>query len=822
MSRIDEIMDSHSLALEKLTTREAREFVKTYRSVARDLQNQIVNARSDDAAQRARIMLAQVGRGIADLEIRLGGSLDHSVHKAKLKAIAHLVKTIKTAEPVLGETVGSIEVEALRRFQRDLAIHRFSIRTYGQAITDALQREIIQSTAMGEGVTALEKRLRSTLVGSKLESRAWLIARMELSRAYNDATMVGITEANSSLPGGMMKRIHDVTDIRNHPFSRATHGVVAKSGQPFKVPAAEVFAAGAAMGKGVGGILWPRKGAYFVGMNLPAHFGERGRIVPWREEWDEGAKAKKKAEEDAEAAREKTEKEAAEKVARDKRNARRRAARAAKKAAALKRSAQPTFAQARAALVAAEDAATALGLNPHQYAASRPLEIQSLEKMREAAKHMASTPGSPPWRDARRVLRKYAPAGEAAPTLSQVAKIASVKEAKLAARDAVGVAYRELVKVAPRGWQEKERLRWYKTLLQGNGPRVPRAHRERYDRALATALRQFRPDQLRLLAADGEKILHTAGHARAHAHPRWGVGHAQHGFIKQDLRRLFGNYKQSAKAADTLAHELGHRLDGIMSGRVDATTGWPWKSRPGYPDAPKHWRDAFGTPYEAAKTGGIDRLAYRESSSPFHWTGNWVNPYEARIYSGRASERGLTAHLRTEAGAAHGNAGPVEFIAMANSYRTTETFSWIEATTRHTSSSARKVWHNLNQTIGGSQAADQSTAMVAARLHGPAYRDALENLYGDGLRLAEEMATRASWGPPGLSRDQDLTATAVLLHGRLGTPLEKSLGPTGPLGKLLSKPAKLDQIQLTNPALRPSENSAILLRVGGSKTRDST
>ena len=98
-------------------------------------------------------------------------------------------------------------------------------------------------------------------------------------------------------------------------------------------------------------------------------------------------------------------------------------------------------------------------------------------------------------------------------------------------------------------------------------------------------------------------------------------------------------------------------------------------------------------------------------------------------------------------------------------------------------------------------------------MYGPKYRDSLESLYGDGFRLAEDLGDSNLWGPPGATRDGDLTATAMLLENRLGVPLQKSLGPNGPLGKLLSKPADFSKISPLQTAALHEDDLEALLKV---------
>ena len=293
MARIDDIMDKHSIALDRLTEKQAIQVVSSYRKSAKDLVKDLaIGAGTAGKKQRRRVMLAQVKAGVNQLSDRLGVKVDAATRATSEKAVADLVGMVKVAEPDLGEVAGLIEVEAISNLSKywGLALHKHSLDRYRADLIAKLQRDMILSTAANETVDEMEDRLKKSLKG--MEHRAWLIARMEQSRAYNDAALESM-KSTTILPGGMLKKIHETADTRNHPFSRASHGVIAKPDEPFRVSVAKVMAAGKLMDKPTGGILWKQVGGFFVGQNLPGHFGERGRVVPWREEW--GGKSEARA-----------------------------------------------------------------------------------------------------------------------------------------------------------------------------------------------------------------------------------------------------------------------------------------------------------------------------------------------------------------------------------------------------------------------------------------------------------------------------------------------------------------------------------------------
>jgi hypothetical protein len=124
---------------------------------------------------------------------------------------------------------------------------------------------------------------------------------MELNRAYNDAHLSSIRGARKVLddpddPDPLMKKASEYTDLRNHAISRVLHGQVVGPDELFHAPRALVEAEHQAIQaarrqkklpvRRLSGIVWQLQGADYVGLNYPAHFWERGRIVGWRRSWE--------------------------------------------------------------------------------------------------------------------------------------------------------------------------------------------------------------------------------------------------------------------------------------------------------------------------------------------------------------------------------------------------------------------------------------------------------------------------------------------------------------------------------------------------------
>jgi len=309
--RIQDLLDKQGESLDRLTDREARRFLRAYEDARRELREELhrMAARNVDqlnpfTAQHLRVMQAQTEAGIARLQERLLETLDASVRKTQERSLGNLLRVIAKQEPSFVDAGGRIEHEVLRRFTADegLLLHRHSIERYGRDLVSRIQRELVIGVTRGQSWRDISRRIsgieNSVLAGFR--SRADLIARMELNGAYNDSHLVSITEAGKALdedrPGDpMLKKADEYSDLRNHALSCVLDGQVRPPDQPFRVSVAKVRAAhkllqAQRLAKGLKlrrltGILWAQVGGHYEGMNYPAHYWERGRIVPWRASW---------------------------------------------------------------------------------------------------------------------------------------------------------------------------------------------------------------------------------------------------------------------------------------------------------------------------------------------------------------------------------------------------------------------------------------------------------------------------------------------------------------------------------------------------------
>jgi hypothetical protein len=310
-SRIREILDRQAFELAALERREAlpllRVVEQSVRELAADLERLEATGASDTfTAQHLRIMLVQNEEAMKRLRVRGGLALGSNVEQLGELALAHVLKVITKAERRFKDAGGVMEVAMLRRLNElnGTQIHRFAVDRYGADLADRIQRELAAGVARGSTYRELRDRLLyaedGPLVGSR--SRAELIVRMECNAAYNRAHQASLEEAAAvtdwqGTDDPLMKQADESIDKRNHPMSRALHGTVAKLDAPFRVRAAEVEAALQTLNtarkrathklkpRRLTGILWRRVGAFYEG-DYPAHYNERGRMVPYRRSWE--------------------------------------------------------------------------------------------------------------------------------------------------------------------------------------------------------------------------------------------------------------------------------------------------------------------------------------------------------------------------------------------------------------------------------------------------------------------------------------------------------------------------------------------------------
>lgn len=162
-------------------------------------------------------------------------------------------------------------VDALSK-QRGMKLYRPQVQSLVAAIRDRAYRIAI----LGGSDTQLAGR-QSSMAGYR--TRVGLAGRQIYGQSYNEA-QVAIGD-HVSAPAGkkVYKRIVEVQDAKNHPFSLAANGLKVPLNAVFRVRSAEVRRWAAVLNRSYGGIYWPLKAGFYEGLTLPAHINDRGYVV---------------------------------------------------------------------------------------------------------------------------------------------------------------------------------------------------------------------------------------------------------------------------------------------------------------------------------------------------------------------------------------------------------------------------------------------------------------------------------------------------------------------------------------------------------------
>lgn len=357
---------------------------------------------------------------------------------------------------------------------------------------------------------------------------------------------------------------------------------------------------------------------------------------------------------------------------------------------------------------------------------------------------------------------------------------------------------REAAKLAPADYRRKARRKLVERFMSKRPRSLSSAEWNAVLDSADEALVAMPDDFLHLLLAEGERYRHNGRNQRAHAMPLLQVS----GYVEQDARTLitFGRLPDGSmgwlpdrvgRGQITLAHEAGHRLDGVF-GATDLggyDTGRRWVNHAdAYPEIGTWWDDAWGAPFERqiSRNAAGDRLVVQlagetQPRNRHRYAGTWVREYEARIYHGGSAAPTAADLARAGVG------GPVEYVSMGTEYvagaqRRLRTV--IEARTRIVQAGGT-VGRPLGQRLV-SELAD--TEIDKARyLYGGAARDGVARLYRGGERQVRTLIEAGHLTPATFVNDADVITTAMTLHYYTGADLEVLLlGPDALLRPFLS------------------------------------
>jgi len=107
------------------------------------------------------------------------------------------------------------------------------------------------------------------------------ILRTESSTVYNARSVQSLQQANEQYDLGLNKQIIETIDAsRNHPISQVLNLQVRQVSDPFQARVSAVDAVAKKIKRSGGGVFWQVVNGVYTGQRLPAHYRERGVVVP--------------------------------------------------------------------------------------------------------------------------------------------------------------------------------------------------------------------------------------------------------------------------------------------------------------------------------------------------------------------------------------------------------------------------------------------------------------------------------------------------------------------------------------------------------------
>lgn len=246
-----------------------------YKGVFDNARRWLFEALSSVTTTSSGARLRAQSRMIRQYGHRLLGTLNLEFGTSQRDIHGRVVDDLSTLLQVPGAK--SLMSDKLHR-QAVLELHKLTFSQFVSGTVLTLQRAASARVHVEafETAQALAGK-RSVVTG--LRTRALALVQAEVMRAYNDGQISAAGALNLGRGRKAQKRIEEVTDGKNHPFSRAASGTRADLDAPFRVKASEVERWAVALGRSALGVFWAQRGEYYEGPSLPAHFNDRGRVI---------------------------------------------------------------------------------------------------------------------------------------------------------------------------------------------------------------------------------------------------------------------------------------------------------------------------------------------------------------------------------------------------------------------------------------------------------------------------------------------------------------------------------------------------------------
>lgn len=296
----DDIIQAQEAELRGYADRRASRFIAYLEQARKDIVAEI-NALADgvgpDTPTSTRTRLVKILKRLDEIKkeaqdniLSVGSSDEYIAKLTKKHMEANLLEVVGTA---IALPLDEINPRLLSLFAQN-ELEKVSSMAANQisVIKSALIRDV---GAKGLNPRTIAKDLAGHDSGlfTGMYGRLQTIVRTESATVYNEQIMESIKYSVKQGAELRMKISEHPDDSRNHPISQVINNQVREVGETFRAKVSEVKATAARLASSSGrkvskslgrSVFWPVVGDYYVGRNLPAHYNERGRLVPTQKE----------------------------------------------------------------------------------------------------------------------------------------------------------------------------------------------------------------------------------------------------------------------------------------------------------------------------------------------------------------------------------------------------------------------------------------------------------------------------------------------------------------------------------------------------------
>ena len=253
---------------------------------------ELIRTSGDQAGGFQRYRLAQIQNQLDAIHQSLARELQQehaAIGELDNLIVSHARAEYLALEPAtIGLEMGVVKSDILRGYSESVSRQLVGM---SQTQIDTLRSVLFSKVGvMGKNPAAVARQLAGKGgLFDGMRPRVETILRTETSIVYNQSKLDTITEAAQNRGVVFNKRIVETVDpVRNHPISPVIRDMVQLHNQPFRVPVSQVVASANRLGRATKSldrsIFWIRKTVegveVYEGNNLPAHFNERGTVVP--------------------------------------------------------------------------------------------------------------------------------------------------------------------------------------------------------------------------------------------------------------------------------------------------------------------------------------------------------------------------------------------------------------------------------------------------------------------------------------------------------------------------------------------------------------